>query len=49
MKQLLGLTELKDAWGTPCRIKLVDGVLECRSAGPDRKFGTKDDIVLESK
>ncbi|HVU34290.1 MAG TPA: hypothetical protein VHE61_12705 [Opitutaceae bacterium] len=36
--------ELCDRWGTPFRFHQLSGTeMEIRSAGPDRKFGTKDD------
>jgi hypothetical protein len=36
--------ELCDRWGTPFRFHQVSGsLMEIRSAGPDRKFGTADD------
>ena len=36
--------ELCDRWGTPFRFHQISGtVMEIRSAGPDRKFGTTDD------
>lgn len=34
----------KDAWGTPFRYELLDGVPRITSAGPDKIFGTEDDI-----
>lgn len=38
---------LRDRWGTPFRFHQLSGtVMELRSAGPDRKFGTDDDVVL---
>ncbi len=37
--------ELCDRWGTPFRFHQMSGtVMEIRSAGPDRKFGTADDV-----
>ena len=38
--------ELLDAWGTPYFFHPVSGtIMEIRSAGPDRKLFTADDIV----
>jgi hypothetical protein len=40
--------ELCDRWGTPFRFHQISGDrMELRSAGPDRKFGTPDDTLLE--
>jgi hypothetical protein len=37
--------ELCDRWGTPFRFHPVSGTqMEIRSAGPDRKFATPDDV-----
>jgi hypothetical protein len=37
--------ELCDRWGTPFRFHQVNGTqMEIRSAGPDRKFATADDV-----
>ena len=39
--------ELCDRWGTPFRFHQLSGTqMEIRSAGPDRKFGTDDDVSL---
>lgn len=39
--------ELCDRWGTPFRFHQLSGqIMEIRSAGPDRKFGTADDAEL---
>ena len=39
--------ELCDRWGTPFRFHQISGrQMEIRSAGPDRKFGTGDDVAL---
>jgi hypothetical protein len=39
------LGELCDRWGTPFRFHALSGTqMEIRSAGPDRKFGTNDDV-----
>ena len=34
-----------DPWATPYRITTTGTNTEVRSAGPDKKFGTPDDIV----
>jgi len=34
----------KDAWRTALKYELVEGVPEISSAGPDKQFGTADDI-----
>lgn len=34
-----------DPWDTPYRISINGTNVETRSAGPDMKFGTKDDIA----
>jgi hypothetical protein len=34
-----------DEWGTAIRYEHTGAVLDLRSAGPDRRFGTTDDIV----
>lgn len=37
--------EVVDPWGTPYRFEFIkDKRLDVVSAGPDRKFGTKDDV-----
>lgn len=37
--------ELCDRWGTPFRFHALSGhVMELRSAGPDRRFATADDV-----
>jgi hypothetical protein len=37
--------EVCDRWGTPFRFHALSGTqMEIRSAGPDRKFGTADDV-----
>lgn len=39
--------ELCDRWGTPFRFHQLSGAkMEVRSAGPDRRFATGDDVVL---
>ena len=35
-----------DPWGTPLRGTLISGALTITSAGEDKKFDTKDDIVV---
>jgi hypothetical protein len=38
--------ELLDPWGTPLEMSVThDGVIHLRSAGPDKIFGTADDIT----
>lgn len=37
-----------DPWGTVYAVGLGDGVLEIRSAGPDRRMGTDDDLFYQS-
>lgn len=37
--------EYLDPWKTPYRIATAGTNIEVRSAGPDRKFGTADDIT----
>ena len=38
--------EMLDAWGTPFRIDMADPQHpKIRSAGPDRKWGTADDLT----
>jgi len=34
-----------DPWGTPCRLEWRGDELTVRSAGPDRAFGTGDDVA----
>ena len=39
--------ELIDNWGTPFFFHQISGTeMEIRSAGPDRKLWTKDDLVI---
>lgn len=49
----IDLDELRDPWGTPLRSKFsVEAsydMLEMLSAGPDKRFGTDDDLVAFSK
>lgn len=37
-----------DPWGTAYAVGVGDGLLEIRSAGPDRKMGTDDDMFYQS-
>ncbi len=39
----------KDPWGAPYAIQCSDEAISVRSAGPDRKLGTADDIVSVSR
>lgn len=34
-----------DSWGTPIQIRTESLTVHLRSAGPDRQFGTRDDIA----
>lgn len=36
----------EDPWGTDYQLSCEDGEINVRSAGPDREFGTDDDIAL---
>ena len=46
----LGSKELpRDPWGNPFRYRLIDEKPVIDSAGPDGKFGTKDDIDKNTK
>jgi hypothetical protein len=38
----------KDAWGMPLEIHCQGGEIYGRSAGPDRRWGTEDDLVVPS-
>jgi hypothetical protein len=40
-----GRDRSKDPWGTPYQLKIVTYGFEVRSAGPDAKWGTDDDIT----
>jgi hypothetical protein len=40
-------TSCFDEWGTPVRYVYDSTHIEIRSAGPDHKFDTHDDIVLD--
>lgn len=35
-----------DEWGTAIRYEHMGEILDLRSAGPDRRFGTSDDIIV---
>jgi general secretion pathway protein G len=37
---------LKDPWGTPYKLGCESDEITCTSAGPDRKEGTEDDILV---
>ncbi len=37
-----------DSWETPVKFALFGRKLSIMSAGPDRKFGTSDDIIVET-
>jgi len=39
------IQEVVDPWGTPLSIRESSGSVIITSAGPDRKFGTSDDII----
>jgi len=40
--------DLLDPWGTPIELSVTaDGKLHARSAGPDKIFGTRDDVTVE--
>jgi len=40
--------DVSDAWGRPLRYeRLSDSGFRLTSAGPDGRFGTKDDIIVE--
>lgn len=39
---------LRDAWGTTVRFDVGAGTYRLASAGPDRSFGTNDDLVLDA-
>lgn len=36
-----------DSWGTPIQIRTESPMIHLRSAGPDRRFDTPDDIARE--
>ena len=40
---------LKDECGTDYKFSLANNEITITSAGPDKKFGTKDDIVIKEK
>jgi len=37
----------RDGWGTPFRYNVVGHLIRLESAGPDRRFGTKDDFAQQ--
>ncbi len=37
---------LKDPWGVPFDLRCEQSDITCMSAGPDKKAGTEDDIVV---
>ncbi|HXX67781.1 MAG TPA: prepilin-type N-terminal cleavage/methylation domain-containing protein [Polyangiaceae bacterium] len=37
---------LKDPWGSPYKLSCDSDEITCSSAGPDRKEGTDDDIIV---
>lgn len=37
-----------DTWGTPFQIDISNDTVVVSSAGPDKVFGTADDVVLDS-
>ena len=39
----------RDPWGQPYRYRLIDGKPCIDSSGPDRKFGTEDDVNLNTE
>lgn len=38
---------LQDEWNNPYKFEVKNNKITIISAGPDRKFGTKDDIIVE--
>jgi len=38
---------LKDVWGTPYRYEVEGKKIKITSAGRDKNFGTKDDVIVE--
>jgi len=40
-------TAFEDPWGTPIAFKCTSDDIRVRSAGPDRVFGTADDVTNE--
>jgi hypothetical protein len=36
----------QDPWGSPYEVRCLDEAIICTSAGPDRRRGTEDDIVV---
>jgi hypothetical protein len=47
LEVVAGPRERADLWGTPLRYAPRDSTFVLRSAGPDRRFGTADDLVGE--
>jgi hypothetical protein len=47
----MGVTEaqLQDPWGTTMRYRASPDAFQVLSAGPDRRFGTGDDLAVEGK
>ena len=46
-QQLNAQKELIDPWGTPYFFHQISGDdMEIHSAGPDKTFGTSDDLIL---
>ena len=41
-------TSTADPWGNPMRMTCADDAIEVRSAGPDARFDTDDDVQLMS-
>ena len=44
--QLKSRDVLGDFWGTPVQYSITNGTHGLRSAGPDKKLGTQDDLVI---
>lgn len=42
--KLLAPQKADDPWGTPYRVRCAGSHVSVRSAGPDRRFGTADDV-----
>ena len=36
----------KDSWGNPFKIACESDEITCTTAGPDKKEGTEDDIIV---
>lgn len=45
-KEIDSASKTDDAWGTPYKIQCTEDDVVVMSAGPDKKEGTKDDIVV---